>query len=150
MQPNPFGRVEAIALRSGRNQCMIEVTAADAVADHGLTGDYQPAVDRGITLISAPQWGDVQRELKADLPWHTRRANVLVSAKRLASLIGRTIRIGDATVEIKAETKPCALMDELHQGLRNALTPDCRGGVYGRVVKGGPIRVGDAIRVDGT
>jgi len=36
-------------------------------------------------------------------------------------------------------------MDQQHAGLRQALVPDCRGGVYGQVLTGGTILVGDAV-----
>ena len=38
------------------------------------------------------------------------------------------------------------IMNEQHPGLREALIPRCRGGVYGQVVAGGNIRAGDAVR----
>jgi MOSC domain-containing protein YiiM len=37
-------------------------------------------------------------------------------------------------------------MDEAHDGLREALSADWRGGVYGKVLEGGPIRIGDPVR----
>lgn len=124
---------------------MREVARVEATADGGLAGDLRSSPDRGVTLISAPQWRQTMMELGADLPWHTRRANVLVDAASLAPLIGRRIRIGEVEVDVKAETKPCGVMDKLHQGLRQALVPDCRGGVYGRIVRGGAIAIGDAV-----
>jgi hypothetical protein len=38
-------------------------------------------------------------------------------------------------------------MDQLHDGLRQALEPDCRGGVHGEVLKAGAIRVGASIAI---
>jgi MOSC domain-containing protein YiiM len=86
------------------------------MADAGLVGDVEPSAHRGVTFIASQQWEIVQRELGAELPWHTRRANVLVDAASLKHLIGRTIRVGELEVAIGAETRPCGLMDELHQG----------------------------------
>ena len=38
-----------------------------------------------------------------------------------------------------------SLMDQQHAGLRRALVPDCCGGVYGQVLTGGTVRVGDPV-----
>ena len=56
--------------------------------------------------------------------------------------------IGDLVLEITGETDPCSRMDEARQGLRLALTPEWRGGVCCRVVTGGDIAVGDAVRLE--
>jgi MOSC domain-containing protein YiiM len=37
-------------------------------------------------------------------------------------------------------------MDEAAPGLQNALSPNHRGGVYGKIVQGGVIRVGDSVK----
>jgi len=43
--------------------------------------------------------------------------------------------------------KPCHVMEETAPGLRAALTPAWRGGVHGRVLRAGAIRVGDAVEI---
>lgn len=142
-----IGKVVAIALRLGVKAPMMEVQEATAVAEGGLAGDVRAAPDRGMTLISAPQWNQVCKELGVGLPWHTRRANVLIDVASLSELAGRTLQVGSVEVGITGETRPCGLMDELHPGLRAALAPGWRGGVTCRIIRGGTIRVGDAVRV---
>ena len=46
------------------------------------------------------------------------------------------------------ETAPCERMDEQHQGLRAALTPDWRGGVSCKVLNDATIKVGDGVAVE--
>ena len=58
------------------------------------------------------------------------------------------MRIGDLQLEITGETDPCARMEEQVSGLRQALTPDWRGGVTCRVRSSGRIAVGDAVSLD--
>lgn len=36
-------------------------------------------------------------------------------------------------------------MDEAAPGLRSALVPDWRGGVFAQVIEGGVVRLGDAV-----
>jgi MOSC domain-containing protein YiiM len=140
-----IGRVLGIAVRTAEGGPMREIDRAEAAVDCGLAGDLRSSPDRGVTLISAQQWRRALADIGADLPWHTRRANVLVDAASLEPLIGQRIRIGDVEIDVVAETKPCGVMDQLHQGLKMALAPDCRGGVYGRIVRGGALRVGDSV-----
>lgn len=140
-------RVLAIALRPSKRAPMQEVSQVRATADGGLEGDHSTSRDRGVTLIAKEQWDQVAGELGVDLPWHTRRANLLVEASSLAGLIGKTVRVGEIEVAVKAETKPCGVMDEIHAGLRAVLEPQCRGGVYGRITAGGTINVGDPVVV---
>jgi MOSC domain-containing protein YiiM len=141
------GRVLAIAVRTRRGGPMREVPQTAARPDAGLDGDLPAGRDRGLTLIAREDWQAAIRELGADLPWHTRRANLLVEGLSMRALVGRRLRIGPVELAIVGETEPCQVMDDQHAGLRRALVPGCRGGVHGRVVRGGLIAVGDAVRV---
>lgn len=143
-----IGQVLAIAVRSAVRGPMRELHEARAETNAGLEGDVKVSPDRGLTLLASRQWQAVQRELNVDLPWHTRRANLLIQCDGLGHLIGRTLRIGPVRLKVTGESRPCGRMDELHPGLREALRPDCRGGVHGRVVAGGRVRVGDIVTVE--
>lgn len=147
MSMHPFGRVLAIATKLREGGPLIETDAVTAEVGGGLRGDVKCAPDRGVTLLSARQWRQVAAELQADLAWRLRRANILLEADSLAPLIGRTIALGEVHLLIRDETRPCGLMDAQHPGLRAALKPECRGGVHGRVLRGGWIRVGDLLSV---
>jgi MOSC domain-containing protein YiiM len=70
---------------------------------------------------------------------------LLIGGLDLSATIGRTLSIGSTRIQVHGETKPCGLMDQQHAGLRQALVPDCRGGVYGQVLTGGTILVGDPV-----
>lgn len=147
MQETDSIRVAAVAVRTAVDGPMREIDLAVAKVDGGIDGDLKCRPDRGITFMSSQQWAQVVRELNAELPWHLRRANVLVDAPELSGWIGRTVRLGEIEVDIKAETKPCGLMEKLHGGLMVALKPECRGGVYGRVTQAGSFGVGDTITI---
>lgn len=140
-----IGAVRAIAVKTARGGPMRKIAEAEAVVDGGIVGAPTPAPHRGITLIASGQWAEAMRELSASLPWHTRRANVLIDAATLAPLIGRRVTLGGIVLEIGGETRPCELMNEFLPGLLDALKPACRAGVYGRVVQAGRLRVGDEL-----
>ncbi len=137
--------VLGIALRTAKKGPMQEIDRVNVSKADGLEGDVSAAVHRGITLLSADQWAQTTETLGADLPWHTRRANVLLEGGSLQKLIGSTVQLGELKIKVNAETEPCGLMDQLHPGLRAALVPDCRGGVYGEIVEGGTLKVGDTL-----
>src|SRR5690606_26694303 len=68
---------------------------------------------------------------------------------RLADSRDRLLRIGECVIDIRGETRPCERMDEALPGLRDAMKPDWNGGVFGTIVVGGVIRVGDPVSFDG-
>lgn len=144
-----FGRIEAIAIRTTKNGPMQLLDHATGVVDQGLAEDLPCSTERGLSLISKQQWETVQSEIGKDLPWHTRRANVLVDSGSLAGLIGMKIAIGELEMDVLDETRPCGLMDQIEPGLREVLKPDFRGGVLGRITKGGSIKPGDEIQIIG-
>lgn len=60
---------------------------------------------------------------------------------------GQVLFIGDeVTMEIVGECKPCDRMNAIRPGLREVL--DHRRGMLATVINGGPIKVGDSIRVE--
>jgi len=142
-----LGRILGIAVRTAKEGPMREVATATATAGAGIAGDLRTSLNRGITLISAADWREATDSLSVSLPWHTRRANVLVEGLTMADLIGHPVRFGQITLDICAETLPCELMDRLQPGLWNALRPNCRAGVCGRVLTGGQFAVGDTVEV---
>lgn len=129
---------------------MQERQHADITVEKGITGDLRGSVpDRQITILSESAWLKACEAVNADLPWTIRRANLLVGGVEFDSKdVGKTIRIGEAVFSITRETNPCALMDQQHRGLREALTPEWRGGVCCNVVAAGSIRVGDQVEID--
>jgi MOSC domain-containing protein YiiM len=144
------GVLRGIAIRMGPGLPMNEMTEALVETGRGLSGDAGHRGKRGLTLLSEPAWNEVRRELQQNLPWTLRRANLLVDGLNLASLVGRSLRIGDVCLLIHGETKPCAVMDRQWLGLRPALTPPFRGGVHAEVLSGGRIRVGDFVMPSST
>ena len=98
-----------------------------------------------MTILSVEAWNSVCEELKTDLPWTTRRANLLVSGIKLPQESGYQIKIGEVLLEVTRQTDPCERMDEQYSGLTDALMPDWRGGVCCSVVRGGNITSGDKV-----
>jgi MOSC domain-containing protein YiiM len=145
-----MSRLKSIAIKTSPRVTMQQQDGAEITTEKGITGDFRGSqTDRQITILSESAWQKACDSVNADLPWITRRANLLIDGVEFsAEDIGKTVLIGEATLKITQETKPCSLMDQLHQGLRNALTPEWRGGVCCKVVTAGSIQVGDHIEME--
>jgi MOSC domain-containing protein YiiM len=120
----------------------------------GVTGDARGIVRNGknkrqVSLMELGDWRAVMTELGMDVPWQERRANLLVDGLDLPQRAGAIIRIGDtARIETTMECDPCIRMEQVAPGLMDALRPGWRGGVLGRVLSDGEIRVGDPIIIE--
>ena len=157
------GRIEQVLLRPQRRGAMWRVDAAQAIAGHGLQGDRAAA-----RAASAPGGGRRQVSLMqaehlpviAALSGHAvvdaallRRNLVvaglnLVAARSLFKDRPMWLRIGAAVVlEITGPCEPCSRMEEaLGVGGYNAVRG--HGGMTARVLVGGEVRCGDAVRCE--
>ena len=140
--------LQGIAVRGASRAPMREVQEASVTVTDGIVEDYRGTGLRQVTFIDAGQWRQVAGELGVDLPWHTRRANLLVGGLDLPGTVGSRLRIGDCLFEIHGETEPCERMNELQAGLRAGLAPEMRGGVWGKVLESGRIRVGQSVEIE--
>ena len=134
---------------------METIDHVEVTPQEGLRGDYRGALRPGkrnwrqVSLLEAESWGEALGLLGAEVPWQERRANLLVEGLKLPRRTGAVIAIGASLrIETTGECDPCSRMEEVAPGLKAALMPFWRGGVLGRVLAGGRIAVGDAIRIE--
>jgi MOSC domain-containing protein YiiM len=143
------GRVTALYLRPSARTPVRSVPEVVAVAGRGLDGDHAGGGSRQVTLLDLGAWHRACAELERDLEPGLRRANVVVEGLSLVGTRGLRLAVGECVVEVVGETAPCRLMDDAAFGLQTALRPEGRGGVYGRIVRSGRIRVGDPVGLAG-
>lgn len=140
-------RLVGIAVKTEHGGPLEPADEAEITVAEGIVGNVPQSSYRRVTLLSRERWEEATRELGVNLPWHIRRANLLVEGLRLEELKGRLIRIGEVELNVNGETKPCSVMDDACYGLQAALQPDWRAGAYAAVQKGGIIRAGDPVTV---
>lgn len=142
--------IKAIAIKNRPRVAMQVIDSAQVTVANGILGDFRGTQQgRQITLLSESAWHKACAEVGSELPWTTRRANLLVDEVEFdASYVGKTVRIGDVELRVTEETDPCSRMDAQHQGLTAALTPEWRGGICCDVIKAGNIKVGDQVEFD--
>jgi MOSC domain-containing protein YiiM len=142
------GKLAAIAKVNELRAPLQELSSSNVTVAAGIDGDARGRKpNRQVTVLFRESWDDACRELGVELPWTTRRANLLVTGVEAPQRVGDKIQIGDVTLEIMQETDPCMLMEQAHAGLKAALTPKWRGGVCCKVLSGGRIAVGDAVSI---
>jgi MOSC domain-containing protein YiiM len=139
----------SIARRTNADSPMQEIFSGEVSLDDGLLGDSKgKAGPRQITILSKESWLRACDDLGVDLPWTTRRANLLIKGfEFLPTDVGRTIHISDVILEITRETDPCFKMDKAQQGLKEVLMSGWRGGVCCKVIQAGIITAGDNVEL---
>ena len=137
-----------IARRDKPRAPMEELPRARVTTSAGIEGDCRGTTeDRNVTLIFREDWEAACRDLGRDLPWVTRRANLLVEGLTGFKRVGAQLKVGSALLEVTEENPPCRVMDILAEGLRTALQPEWRGGVACRVLQDGVVALGDTVAV---
>lgn len=137
-----------IAFKAQRKGPMVLLQQGTLSTAAGLLGDWRGKPGpRQLTLMNLNDWHTACGELGIELPWHSRRANLLVDELPLFRQAGAKIQLGDAVLEITGETDPCERMEAIQPGLFDALKPLWRGGVTCRVISGGAIHTGMTVSV---
>ena len=114
--------------------------------EQGLQGNADRGGRRALTIVEREVFERLRPELGETVDPVMRRANLMVSGTPLAGTRGRVLEVGPCRILVGGETRPCERMDEALVGLREALEPDSGGGVFGVVLQGGEIAVGDRVR----
>ena len=143
-----MGRLTGIARREKKRAPMETLEQAEVSEQTGVAEDFRGKLGkRPVTVISARAWREVCAELGQEIPWTTRRANLLVDDIDLPKSEGAIMEIGEVRLQVTMEVDPCFRMDEQVDGLTEALKPDWRGGVGCIVLQSGSVSVGDTVKI---
>ena len=128
--------VERLWTRAQAGGVMEPRTKFELITGEGIRGDHTYGRMRHITLVFADDWQAATAELGQDVDPVGRRANVLLRGGDGLALVGRTVALGAARIEIRGETRPCPVMDQAVAGGAAARGPrgrvgPCRSGRHG-------------------
>jgi MOSC domain-containing protein YiiM len=143
--PPGAGELDAIWIKRMTRGPMDPVDRAELRAGRGLVGNADQGRRRQVTVIERERWDEMMAEAGATVDASARRANLMVSGVRLEGTRGRVLRVGECRLRVLGETRPCERMDEALAGLRRLMSTGWRGGVFGEVLDGGVVRVGDPV-----
>jgi MOSC domain-containing protein YiiM len=154
--PHVVGRVEAIVVRGDPRQPAWRIDSARAMAGVGLAEDRLGR--RGEAELSTRQVTLIQHEHLpviaalagvAAVDAVALRRNLVVSGINLVALKNAKVRVGQALLEIVGPCQPCSRMEEA-VGPGGYAAMRGHGGMTARVLEGGAIHVGDAVRAEGS
>ncbi|MBI2383104.1 MAG: MOSC domain-containing protein [Gammaproteobacteria bacterium] len=148
-----MGQVQHIFIAPHRGEPMVSLAEVEALADCGLRGDrYADPANRKspqdqITLIEIEHIRAFSAASGLPLAAYEPRRNLVTSGVRLNDLCGRRFRVGAVELEGLELCEPCATFARrTHAQVARFFVH--RGGLRARIVRGGLIRVGDAIGED--
>ncbi|MEO0898887.1 MAG: MOSC domain-containing protein [Bacteroidota bacterium] len=143
------GSVEWIGIRPERRAALQEVQEVKVTIEGGLEGDHYAGKrekKRQITLIQGEHLDLVSSVMKKDVHPEDTRRNLVIRGINLLSLKEKQFTIGDVVLEMTGLCHPCSRMEEnLGPGGYNAMRG--HGGINARVIQGGTIKAGDAVKM---
>ena len=124
----------------------VSVAAGELVAGHGLAGDGKALPSRQLNVMSAETLAQLAAEGFHTGPGEMGEQLVLAGVDVAALAAGARLRLGErACIEIVKRRTGCSLL----VGVQGQPLSACAGrlGVIASVVEGGPVRVGDEVRL---
>jgi MOSC domain-containing protein YiiM len=123
---------------------MTSVQEAVAISDVGLEGDRHANRGGPRQVLLA----DIETLEARGLSPGVIKENITIEGLDLSSVApGQVFFLGDqVTMEVTGPCVPCSRMDEIRAGLREEL--EGRRGILAMVLNGGPLRVGDPVRLE--
>ena len=145
------GKLKGIARRLVIMGPMIELEQALVSCESGVAEDPRGEPGpRQVSLLLERDWREVGFEMRRQLPWTERRANLMISGIELPiySYEPCWLRIGkDLVLSINREMAPCWRMDLVQEGLAAALAMDWRCGRVCSVMQSGLIALDDPVEL---
>jgi len=142
-------KIESISISAKKGTRKAQVDSARLVVNHGVEGDaHAGSWHRQVSFLSSENI-EKTRDQGLDVTYGDFAENIATSGidwKEM--LIGTKVKLGKtAVVEITQIGKECHKKCAIYYQAGDCIMP--REGVFGRVLKGGKIHCGDAIRIFG-
>ena len=142
-------RLQSIARLKSDNSGMEELFAGEITRAVGLQGDqFSASKDGEVTVLSKESWVKCCHEMETELPWLAHGTNLFIKGfEFLPTDIGRTLRIGEAELEIVRAMYPSQMLRDSAPQLCDALLLGWRSGIVCRVLRGGSVQTGHEVHL---
>lgn len=144
-----IGRIEWMSIRPVKRGEVQPVEEIEVTVAAGLSGDHygKEGGKRMVTLMQKEHMDVVENIMKTELDPKMLRRNIIVSGINLLALKEKVLQIGeDVQLEVTGICHPCSRMEKnLGPGGYNAMRG--HGGITAKVVRGGTIRLNDAVKM---
>jgi len=142
------GEILAVCLSGEKGTPKKNMGSAFLVENHGLEGDAHAGTGlRQVSLLPHDKIQDF-REKGAEVEDGDFGENLVVAGLDFQNFsVGTRLKCGEAILEITRIGKECHTPCRIYKRMGDCIMP--REGVFARVLRGGPIRVGDALIIDG-
>ena len=157
VSPTWLGTVAHLHITARAFLPMRGMEAIELVAGRGILGDRymlgtedgfysaKPEDGRQITLFEEEALECIRRDHGIELLPEEHRRNVTTRGVPLTHLVGRRFKLGDCLLEATRLSIPCRHIEEILE--KPVFDPMVhRSGLNCRILEGGTVRVGDAIR----
>ncbi|MBW1781938.1 MAG: MOSC domain-containing protein [Deltaproteobacteria bacterium] len=142
-------RIVSIGVSRKKGTPKSTVAEAHLIRDHGVEGDAHAGPwHRQVSFLGAERIEDARNQ-GLDVAFGSFAENIATRGLDWKGVpVGTRMHIGDtALVEITQKGKECHNRCAIYYQAGDCIMP--REGVFGRVVKGGTIRCGDRVRIEG-
>ncbi len=145
------GRVVSIHVAAREGGELSDPARVELVAGKGLAGDryFSGDDEAAVTLVDAAQVAWVNAALGLEIAPRDTRRNLVTEGIDLNAFVGKRLRVGGALIEGCELCEPCRSLGESLAGQRSPAEIvrafAARGGLRGRILSTGTVRVGDPV-----
>ncbi len=143
------GKVMAVCISDRRGVEKRNVVRCRVVKDYGLVGDAhaEAGSDRQVSILLKESINRFESEYGINVSYGAFGENLVIDGFRLEDIfVGQKIKIGDEVLlEITQIGKKCHVGCVISKKTGKCIMPV--EGVFARVIRGGEIKTGDAVRI---
>jgi MOSC domain-containing protein YiiM len=144
-----IGKIDWIGIRPKHKAPVESVPEVSVTIENGLAGDHysKNGGNRQVTLLQTEHLDAMAQILQLEtIDPALMRRNIMVSGINLQAFADRQFQIGEVILEMTGLCHPCSRVEQnLIPGAYNAMRG--HGGITAKVIRGGTIRLGDAVRL---